>query len=131
MDQASRAKRWAAATLLGEPGATVVRELLSELETIERERDALKTENAQLRGWKESAQAVDREWDEQAIAKILGAKLGQRCRAVIAEKVPTLVARLAEIEAENARLRMENAEAFDRSIERFHAAIVRCRRKDR
>jgi hypothetical protein len=48
MDPAGRAKRWAAATLLGEPGATVVRELLTELETIERERDALKTENARL-----------------------------------------------------------------------------------
>lgn len=58
-------------------------------------------ENRELRAWKESALAVEREWDAQAIAKLLGAKLGQSCRAVIADKVPKLAADLAAARKEN------------------------------
>lgn len=69
-----------------------------------KELDALRDEIAALVAWKESALAVEREWDAQAIAKLLGGTLGRSCRKIIAEKVPELV-------AENATLRAQLAEA--------------------
>lgn len=45
-----------------------------------------------LEDWKDSALEVEREWDVQAIAKMLGGELGDSCRRVIAEKVPLLLA---------------------------------------
>ena len=58
----------------------------------------LEKENIALRAWKESALAVERELNAQTTAKLLGARLGESCHKVIAEKVPQLV-------AENAKLR--------------------------
>lgn len=58
------------------------------------ERNELLREVEQLRAWKESALAVEREWDEQAIAKMLGGQLGRSCRKIISEKVPELVKRV-------------------------------------
>jgi len=57
------------------------------------------SELAELRAWKESALAVEREWDAQAIAKLLGGRLGRSCRAIIAEQVPKLVAENAALRA--------------------------------
>lgn len=48
-----------------------------------------------LQGWKDSMMALEREWDQQHIAKLLGAKLGQSCRKVVNERVPVLVAERA------------------------------------
>jgi hypothetical protein len=48
-----------------------------------------------LQDWKDSMMAVEREWDQQRIAKLLGAKLGQSCRKVVNERVPVLVAERA------------------------------------
>ena len=52
----------------------------------------LQAERDQLRAWKESALAVESEWDEQKIAEMLGAAPGQSCRKIITEKVPALIA---------------------------------------
>lgn len=52
---------------------------------------------AQLRAWKESALALEREWDAQAIGKMLGLPLGVSIRKGIHEKVPQLVADLARL----------------------------------
>ncbi len=60
--------------------------------------EKLERENTELRAWKESALAVEREWDAQVTAKILGARLGESCRRAIAREVPKLV-------VENAALR--------------------------
>jgi hypothetical protein len=49
-----------------------------------------------LRDWKAQQMQVESQWDEQQIAKLLGAKLGQSCRKVIQEKVPQLVTLLEE-----------------------------------
>lgn len=62
--------------------------------------ETLRAENEQLRQWKESALAVEREWDSQTIAKMLGAKLGESCRKVIGEKVPVLIADLEKAKAD-------------------------------
>jgi hypothetical protein len=56
------------------------------LAEVERERD-------DLAGWKQSAMAVEDQWDAQAIATLLGARPGQSCRKVINEAVPRLMAR--------------------------------------
>jgi len=53
--------------------------------------DALEKENAELKAWKESALILNAEMDEQALAKMLGGKLGLSCRKIIAEEVPKLV----------------------------------------
>lgn len=58
---------------------------------LEIERDALKA-------WKESAMAIEREWDEQALAFMLGVPLGQSVRMGIAEKVPEIIARVKRLE---------------------------------
>lgn len=57
--------------------------------------ETLEAENAALRAWKESALAVEREWDCQKIAKLLGARLGYSCRKKIMRKAPQLVEELA------------------------------------
>lgn len=54
----------------------------------------------QLVAWKESALAVEKEWDEQAIAAMLGGKMGESCRAVIAREVPLVIERLAAAQDE-------------------------------
>lgn len=63
--------------------------------------EALAKENAELKAWKESALSLNAEMDEQALAKMLGGKLGRSCRKIIAEKVPMLV-------EENAALREDS-----------------------
>jgi len=45
-----------------------------------------------LQEWKDSAMALEREWDQQHIAKLLGGRLGQSCRKIINERVPVLIA---------------------------------------
>jgi hypothetical protein len=52
-----------------------------------------------LEEWKESALAVEREWDANAIATLLGAKLGESQRKVIQREVPLLLERLKRLEA--------------------------------
>lgn len=61
----------------------------------------LECENTELKAWKESALILNAELDEQALAKMLGGKLGRSCRKIIAEEVPKLV-------EENATLREDS-----------------------
>lgn len=63
--------------------------------------DELEKENADLKAWKETALTLNAEMDEQALAKMLGGKLGRSCRKIIAEEVPKLV-------EENATLREDS-----------------------
>ena len=65
----------------------------------------LEEENAELKEWRESELSVEREWDPQAIATMLGAKPGESCRKVVAREVPKLVAEIAALRAELAPLR--------------------------
>lgn len=60
--------------------------------TLIAQRDQLAGELERLQQWKDSAMAVESEWDEQAIAAMLGAKLGESCRRAIAREVPKLIA---------------------------------------
>lgn len=54
----------------------------------------------ELLAWKAEALIVESEWDEQALAKLLGAPLGVSCRKFIAREVPKLL-------EENTRLRQQ------------------------
>lgn len=53
---------------------------------------------AELEDWKAQAMRVESEWDEQKLAKMLGANLGESCRKIIQKRVPELFARIAELE---------------------------------
>ena len=75
--------------------------LLQKYASLLEQNEALEKENAELKAWKESALILNAEMDEQALAKMLGGKLGLSCRKIIAEEVPKLV-------EENATLRKDS-----------------------
>jgi hypothetical protein len=51
-----------------------------------------------LEDWKQSQLEVDREWDANALATMLGAKLGESHRKVIQREVPRLLDRIKRLE---------------------------------
>lgn len=61
----------------------------------------LERENRELRAWKEEALAVEAQLNSHYIANLLGAKLGESCHKVIAERVPALVAENKELREVN------------------------------
>lgn len=65
--------------------------------------DEVRAECERLQAWKAESIAVENEWDAQAIAKMLGGKLGASCRRVIAEKVPQLITEVERLRARLAR----------------------------
>jgi hypothetical protein len=69
---------------LGDAQATKIRE----------QQDRIK----RLEDWKESALEIESEWDANAIARMLGAKLGESQRKVIQREVPNLLARIKRLE---------------------------------
>jgi hypothetical protein len=68
----------------------------------------LKHRIKRLEEWKESALAVEREWDANAIAKLLGAKLGESQRKVIQREVPLLLERIKRLEKSSQQLKSLN-----------------------
>ena len=64
--------------------ATKIRELQDQIERLE--------------DWKQSALAVEREWNANAIATMLGGKLGESQREVIQREVPKLLERVKRLE---------------------------------
>ena len=51
----------------------------------------LKHERDALLRWKAESEQVEQEWDAQAIATMLGARLGQSCRKVVMAEVPKML----------------------------------------
>jgi hypothetical protein len=51
-----------------------------------------------LEEWKESAMAVEREWDPNSLSKMLGGQLGESQRKVIQREVPKLLTRIKRLE---------------------------------
>jgi hypothetical protein len=68
---------------------------LDEMATVlSRQQDHIK----RLENWKESALEVEREWNANAIATMLGGKLGESQRKVIQREVPLLLDRIKRLE---------------------------------
>jgi len=66
---------------------------------LERELNAANERNAELEQWKSSALAVEREWNPNELATMLGGKLGESQRVVIMREVPKLLERIKQLEA--------------------------------
>ena len=79
-----------------------------------------------LEEWKESALEVEREWDANAIATLLGAKLGESQRKVIQREVPLLLERIKRLEeagdALEAWLRDERLNAVQYTVSKWRKA---------
>lgn len=71
------------------------------------QRDQLAERVRELEAWKESAMAVEREWDPNQLAAMLGGQPGESQRAVIQWKVPVLVERVKLIEIERDELKVK------------------------
>ena len=65
---------------------------------VKAQRDQLAERVGELEAWKESAMAVERQWDPNQLATMLGGKIGESQRAVIQWKVPILVQRVKRLE---------------------------------
>lgn len=62
------------------------------------QRDQLAERVRELEAWKESAMAVEREWDPNQLAAMLGGQPGESQRAVIQREVPVFVQRVKRLE---------------------------------
>jgi len=58
----------------------------------------LKVQIERLDKWKQSALEIEREWDANAIATMLGGRLGESHRKVIQREVPRLLDRIKRLE---------------------------------
>lgn len=65
---------------------------------LERELNKANKRIKQLEDWKESALAVEREWDANTVATMLGGKPGESQRKVIQREVPLLLERIKQLE---------------------------------
>lgn len=82
----------------------------------------LESERDDLKAWKESALAVDSEWDVQELAKMLGCQPGQSCRRAIHEGALKLLHEIDSLKRERDESREENA-AMREAIKEAHAAL--------
>jgi hypothetical protein len=78
---------------------------LNAANSIIRQQQLLDEENLRLQDrikrleeWKDSAMAVEREWDANAISTMLGGQLGESQRVVIMREVPRLLERIKRLE---------------------------------
>ena len=97
----------------------------------------LKAQIERLDEWKQSALEVEREWDANAVATMLGAKLGESQRKVIQREVPLLLERIKRLEDElmdtknkyavlvaDVVLNEDRAERIKRLEDRIHRAAM-------
>ena len=89
--------------------------IIRQQQLLDEENLRLKDRIKRLEDWKDSAMAVEREWDANAISTMLGGQLGESQRVVIMREVPRLLERIKRLE-----------EAGDEAIYPFeYAARVR------
>ena len=69
------------------------------IEKLEFELNAANERIQRLEEWKESALSVEREWNANAIATMLGGQPGESQRKVVQREVPKLLARIKRLEA--------------------------------
>jgi hypothetical protein len=61
----------------------------------------------QLQAWKDSWLKIESEWDAHSVAVMLGGKVGESTRVVIAREVPMLVERVKRLEEAGSKLACE------------------------
>lgn len=81
--------------------------ITAEVARLTRERD-------ELQAWKDSAMAVEAEWDPQAVARVLGLPLGVSVRAEILPGIRKLA-------AERDEARLQQKYGWDRAADNFRA----------
>ena len=86
-------------------GANITKDALREVDEYRRAIVNLESKIQQLEAWKESALAVEREWNPNALATMLGGKLGESHRKVIQREVPKLLARIKRLEEAGDRMK--------------------------
>jgi hypothetical protein len=98
-------------------------------EPLWRELTVLRTANAalvdkveRLQAWKDSWLKIESEWDAHSVAVMLGGKVGESTRAVIAREVPRLVERVKRLEEAGDCQRSANATADDDIREHLQVA---------
>lgn len=95
---------------------------------VKAQRDQLAERVRELEAWKESAMAVERDWDPNQLAAMLVGQLGEPQRAVIQREVPRLVERVKRLE----EAADEMANAYEEIIfDRHDAGILEEYRKVR
>ena len=72
--------------------------IIRQQQLLDEENLMLKERIKRLEDWKQSALAVESEWDANAVATMLGAKLGESQRKVIQREVPLLFERIKRLE---------------------------------
>ena len=72
--------------------------IIRQQQLLDEENLMLKERIKRLEDWKQSALAVEREWDANTVATMLGAKLGESQRKVIQREVPLLIERIKRLE---------------------------------
>jgi len=87
---------------------SIIDQIADERDKAQQENKLLKERIKRLEEWKESALAVEREWDANAIATLLGAKLGESQRKVIQREVPLLLDRIKRLEKSSQQLKSLN-----------------------
>jgi len=73
-------------------------QIIHQQQLLDEENLRLQERIKRLDEWKESALEVEREWDANAVATMLGAKLGESQRKVIQREVPLLLERIKRLE---------------------------------
>ncbi len=72
--------------------------IIRQQQLLDEENLMLKERIKRLEDWKQSALAVEREWDANTVATMLGAKLGESQRKVVQREVPLLFERIKRLE---------------------------------
>ncbi len=79
--------------------------IIRQQQLLDEENLMLKERIKRLEDWKQSALAVEREWDANTVATMLGAKLGESQRKVIQREVPLLFERIKRLDEIGSELR--------------------------
>jgi len=75
------------------------------VEKLELQVSELMRERDELQAWKDSAIAVECEWDPMALATMLGGRIGESSRQIIQREVPKLLERIEQLEKELGNVR--------------------------
>ena len=91
--------------------------------------NAIAAERDSLQAWKASMMAVEAEWDEQKLARLLDVSPGQSCRKVIAQRVPEILAERDSLRQQLSDT-MQIGDALNNDVQRAGEKIEELRRQN-